>query len=104
MRIKIPLTAESQQNILCGHKICTSRYYRLGYPGDTFEVLSSTFRIYKVERVPLGIAAASYYRQEGFNSASEFLSAWWKLHPQRFRNTRSLVYVHWFSKVVNGKE
>jgi len=96
--ITIPFLPEFEERMLSGQKIATSRTKKYGNGADLFCAFGHSFQLTKVDKVYLGDVAATFYKQEGFDSQADFMECWRKLHPRRNRYD-TVIWLHQFKKV-----
>ena len=98
--IIIPFMEDFRDRILSGQKTATTRPKKYGNGGDLFSAFGHSFQLTKVDKVYLGDVCSVFYKQEGFNSQSEFVECWNKLHPRKNYHYDTPVYLHQFKRVV----
>ena len=98
MKIDLPFNSLFKVQMLDGSKTCTSRYYRKGNIGDTFEVFGATFVIQDIRHVYLHQVASKAYCREGFSSEEAFIKFWKVIHPGRGYQPNAKVWWYKFSR------
>lgn len=97
--IEVPFRDDMKEAILAGTKTRTSRNHKLGKEGDTFVLETRTFKISKIEKMPLGEVRDKLYKEEGFGSPEEFVRVWDELHPKRKFSPTKNIWVHSIEEV-----
>lgn len=95
-RIAIPFLLRFETPMLEGSKTCTTRYKRLGMPGDYFAAFGRTFVLDKVEPCYLFQVANKRYREEGFDTRAEFVCFWKAVYPRKGFQPNARVWLHRF--------
>jgi len=98
--ITIPFLPEFEERMLSGQKIATTRTKKYGNGGDLFSAFGHSFQLTKVDKVYLGDVCSVFYKQEGFNSQSEFIECWNRLYLRKKYYFSDIVYLHQFKRVI----
>ena len=96
MEITMPFDERWEKAMLTGNKTCTSRSKRYGNLGDRFRAFGAAFTLIGVVRLPLGLIAMRFYKEEGCQSPEEFKKVWRELHPKKGFQDDWLVWLHKF--------
>ena len=99
MKVKIPFYERFRKPMLDDVKTWTSRTRRMGNVGDTFEAFGQDFLIERVERKSLFEIALRHHKDEGCESAKDFVEVWKKIHPRMGYDHTKRVYVHVFRRI-----
>lgn len=93
--IKIPFNKWSENGLLSGQKVCTSRHEQYGEPGDYFYAANGRFRLQLVIELPLWFVKEFLWHQEGAGNPQEFEAVWKSLHRGKFKADEN-VWTHFF--------
>ena len=96
MKIDMPFNTLFKVQMLDCTKVCTTRYYRKGIVGDTFEVFGAVFVIQDIRYVYLHRVASKAFQREGFSSQESFIKFWKSLHPGRGYQPNAKVWWYKF--------
>lgn len=97
-RNAIPFLPEFEERMLSGQKTATTRTHQYGSVGDLFSAFGRTFQLTKVDKVYLGDVCSVFYKQEGFDSQSEFHECWNRIHPRKKYHFCAIVWLHQFKR------
>ena len=98
--ITIPFKPEFEERMLNNQKIATTRTKKYGNGGDLFSAFGHSFQLTKVDKVYLGDVCSVFYKQEGFNSQSEFVECWNRIHPRKHYHYSTPIWLHQFKRVI----
>jgi len=99
MRVKIPFLPRFEGVMLSGMKTCTSRTKKYGKLGDTFEAFDATFVIERVFKEELSNIAWFRCDEEGFQTPTDFIKCWEKIHYRKGYDPSQEVWVHQFRRL-----
>jgi len=99
MKVNIPFKSRFKPVMLSGEKTWTSRTKIRGIPNDIFEIFGATFKITRLEKMPLSEVLYNW-QKEGCESREDFIQIWKEIHPRKGFDPHQKVYVHKFKRIA----
>ena len=97
--ITVKFNEWSRERILKGTKHATSRYKKLGEPGDVFALDERRYRLTHVIRLQLQFVKTALWRSEGADSAADFEKVWAGIYDKKGFRPFDEVYFHYFIEI-----
>lgn len=97
--IEVKFNDWSRERILKGTKHATSRYKKLGEPGDVFALGERRYRLTHVIRLQLQFIKTALWRSEGADSPDDFEKVWAAIYNKKGFRPFDEVYYHYFIEI-----
>jgi len=97
----IPFYPEHSALNRSGRKIATTRTKRYARKGEVFEDRGEIYRVTHVVKLPLGVVADYFFREEGFDDTEDFVEMWERIYPRKGFDPDQLVWLHLYIRLLD---